>query len=50
MFNYAKYIKLAKDKKEKKMKGEDPCWEGYEMIGEKKFQIVFLRKKISFVE
>lgn len=32
MFNYSKYIKLAK---EKKMKEKDPCWEGYEMIGEK---------------
>jgi hypothetical protein len=31
-FNYAKYLKLA----EEKMKEEDPCWEGYEMVGKKK--------------
>ena len=31
-FNYAKYIKLAE---EKEMKGEDPCWEDYEMVGTK---------------
>lgn len=31
-FNLKKFI-LAK--KEEKMEGEDPCWEGYEMVGKK---------------
>ena len=29
-------ISIDEAKKEKKMKGEDPCWKGYEMIGKKK--------------
>ena len=32
----SEYISIDEAKKEKKMKGEDPCWKGYEMIGKKK--------------
>jgi len=37
-FNYAKYLKIAEEKEveAEKMKGKDPCWEGYEMVGKKK--------------
>lgn len=37
-FNYAKYLKIAEEKEAEaeKMKDEDPCWKGYEMVGKKK--------------
>ena len=34
-FNYAQYLKFAEDKEAESMK-DDPCWEGYEMVGKKK--------------
>lgn len=33
VFNYPKYLEKKTEKE--KMKEEDPCWKGYEMIGTK---------------
>ena len=35
-FNYAQFLKIAKSEKPKDTEQkEDPCWDGYEMIGMK---------------